>query len=179
MPTDANGNSVKLVQSGSNNFSGTAQEGSGNLADIKVSGAGVSVAGRQATGAGYRNNEPPETDVWQVSDNNKAFIDQASDASRVTIYQGLDQVTGGYELALGAGNYAKVTQTAAADRSRADVIQGGSDHIADVLQSGADNNSYVNQMGTGNTATVSQLSDGNLSTIDQSGSANTATVTQN
>jgi hypothetical protein len=177
-PTVASGNTVKLNQSGSNNYSGTAQEGSGNLADIKVSGAGVSVAGRQSTGAGYRDNEPPETDVWQVSDNNKAYIDQASDASSVTIYQGFEQTSAGYPLALGGNNLAKVTQTASADRSRADVIQGGSDHIADVVQSGADNQSYVNQLGLANIANVTQASAGNLSFVNQTGTGNVAVVKQ-
>jgi len=141
--------------------------------------------------------------VLQVSDNNKAYIEQASDASRVTIYQGLEQpVQGqyGYDLALGGNNTADVKQNAGADGSRADVIQGGSDHIALVTQSGAGSESYLNQMGTnnsgtvtqegddnyssviqggtGNTATVGQYSDGNISSVMQSGSGNTATVTQ-
>ena len=139
----------------------------------------MSVAGRQTTGAGYRDNEAPETAVWQVSDNNKAFIDQASDASRVTIYQGLEQTASGYELALGSNNTANVTQTAGADNSRADVIQGGSDNNATVSQSGLGNQSYVNQLGTGNIATVDQLSDGNVSYVTQNGTGHVATVTQN
>ena len=180
---DATNNSVTVNQTAtsSNSLTTTAQEGTGNIADIKVSGAGVSVAGRQTTSSGYYNNEPPETDVWQISDNNKAYIDQASDASRVTIYQGLEQpVQGqfGYNLALGQNNYAKVTQTAGADNSRADVIQGGDDNIANVTQSGLNSISYLNQYGTGNDATVIQSSDNNQSFITQNGNGNMASVTQ-
>ena len=179
---DGNTVLVNQTSTSSNSLTTTAQEGSGNLADITVSGAGVSVAGRQATSAGYYNNEPPETDVWQISDNNKAYIEQASDASRVTIYQGLEQpVQGqyGYNLALGGNNLADVTQNVGADGSRADVIQGGSDHTATVIQNGADSVSYLNQTGANNEATVTQGGYGNDSFVVQGGSANIASVTQN
>jgi hypothetical protein len=186
------------------NWSSTAQQGDNNRVEITQSGVGVRVATQtDRSYNNYRFNEPPEADVWQVSDNNKAYIDQASDASRVTIYQGLEQVpvgTGSYKYALGGNNEARVTQLASADNSRADVIQGGSNHIANVTQSGLNSDSYVNQagtghtatvsqtgsdndsflvqFGTGNTATVTQASNNNVSTIDQSGSSNTVTVTQ-
>jgi hypothetical protein len=133
------GNTATITQTATatNNFAGTAQQGNGNTATAILSGAGVSVAGRQTTGAAYRDNEPPETDIWQVSDNNVAYVDQASDASRVTIYQGIEQITPGmygYEYALGSGNQATVLQYAPADRSRADVIQGDNGNISNITQ---------------------------------------------
>lgn len=178
----ATGNTVIVNQTAtsSNSLTTTAQEGSGNLADIKVEGAGVSVLGRQTSSSAYYN-EPPETDVWQISDNNKAYIEQASDASRVTIYQGLEQPVQaqfGYNLALGTNNYAKVVQTAGADGSRGDVIQGGSDNIANVTQSGLNSISYLNQLGTGNEAGVTQTGDNNQSYLTQNGNGHDATVNQ-
>ena len=72
------------------NWSSTAQQGDNNRAEITQSGVGERVSASRDY-SDYRNNEPPEADVWQLSNDNRAYIDQASDASRVTIYQGLEQ----------------------------------------------------------------------------------------
>ena len=162
------------------NWSSTAQQGDGNRAEIRQSGVGERVSASRAY-EDYRNNEPPEADVWQLSNDNRAYIDQASDASRVTIYQGLEQTplyTGNYDYSVGGNNVASVTQSASADSSRADVIQGGSNNTAYVTQDGFSSLSNINQTGTGQQAYVTQSSADNNSFVVQAGSNNYASVTQ-
>ena len=187
----ASGNEGTVVQSGADTYSYLAQTGSGNVADVQLSGTGDANA-RYTTSEGYTFSPgvPAESEVWQVGNSDKATVEQISDSSTARIYQGLSYQSGDLDYAIGSGNEATIRQYAGSDDARADIYQGGSDNIATTLQTaslstamvyqdGTGNSSGVDQQsGSGHSATVTQYADGNSSSVLQTGTGNTATVGQ-
>jgi hypothetical protein len=175
-PATANQATVTQAAGSDNTFSYVYQDGRANIAQVNLSGAGIAKA-RQTTSGGYVNNAPAESVVLTIGVDNKAYVDQAADRAAANIYQGVD---GKYELVTPTvGNTARIAQSASADDSRADILQGGSNNSATTTQYALNSDSYTTQTGNNNTALVSQDSgSGLLSTITQLANGNTAMTTQ-
>jgi hypothetical protein len=188
------GNQATVNQIGADTYSYLAQGGSGNVANVSLSGTGDANPRRNSSSAYAGSPDPAtgvaaESEVWQEGTANKAIVEQIADSANARIYQGTG-IRAGYTAPGGSANEAAIRQYAGATDSRADIYQDGSLNLATTLQTASNSTAMVNQDGVGNSsvvdqqsgsghsASVTQYADSNQSFVTQNGTGNTAVVGQ-
>lgn len=176
---------VQQLAGSVDSYSYIAQSGSGNVAHAEMNGLGETTAApRYPDSAGYQQNEPAESQIWQVGVDNRGVLIQDANQADSLIYQGFttDGTFEGLNYAdKSIGNMAHVEQTATATNASSEVFQGGEENFAFVFQTAMDVESDVRQSGDDNDAYVYQENDGQVSFVSQTGgqtSANVARVYQ-